>query len=289
MSMSPSPFVFDVTEAAFQERVLETSRRVPVLVDFWASWCAPCRMLAPVLEKLAEDYQGKLLVAKVDTDVEQGLAARYGVRSLPTVKLFRDGQVVDEFMGALPAGAVREFLSAHVARESDTQREQALAAHAEGQGETAVALLREALAQDPENPRVPLDLAGVLGDLSRFAEAEEVLRGLPANRQLDPDVTAMQSRLALARLVQEAPDRDALERQVAAQPSDLEARYHLAAHRILTSDYEGALELLYSILQQDRHFRGGAARKTMVTVFDLLGGSGPLVSRYRSLLSSVLH
>ena len=287
--MSESPHVFEVTRDSFRTVVLENSHRVPVLVDFWAAWCAPCRMLMPVLAKLVDEYEGKFLVAKVNTDLEQALAYEYGVRSLPTVKLFRNGQAVDEFMGALPEGAVREFLDRFVERDSDKVREQALAAHRRGDGEGAAALLRLAMADDPENYRLHMDLVEVLIDLGQFAEAEKVLRSLPANRQVEPDVTALLTRIEFATVANEAPDRVALERRVAEHPDDRDARYQLATHRILGGDYEGALELLYRILTEDRHYRDGAARKAMLAVFDLLGGKGPVVSRYRALMSSALY
>jgi putative thioredoxin len=287
--MSDSPHVFEVTQDTFAERVVEASRRVPVLVDFWAAWCAPCRMLVPILAKLAEAYQGKLLVAKVNTDVEQGLAMQYGVRSLPTVKLFQNGQVVDEFLGALPESAVREFVDQYVARESDSVREKALAAHRRGDSDKALALLREAATADPENLRVTLDRAWVLFDTGQYEEAEGVLRGLPANRQVDPEVTSLLTRIGFARVASQAPDRAGLERRVEAGGADLETRYQLACHRILGGDLEGALELLYGILREDRGYGDDAARRAMLAVFDLLGGKGPLVSRYRALMSSALY
>ena len=287
--MSESPYVSDVTQDTFRAVVLESSRRVPVLVDFWAAWCAPCRVLMPILAKLADEYQGRFLVAKVNADVEQGLAFEYGVRSLPTVKLFRNAQVADEFMGALPEGAVREFLERFVDRDSDKTREQALAAHRRGDSEDAAALLRLAMADDPENYRIHLDLAQVLMDMGQFAEAGKVLRSLPANRQVEPDVTALQTRIEFAGVASEAPDRGTLERRVSERPDDLDARYQLATRRILGGDYEGALELLYQVLTRDRQYRDGAARKAMLAVFDLLGGKGPVVSRYRALMSSALY
>jgi putative thioredoxin len=287
--MSESPYVFETTQDTFAEAVLENSRRVPVLVDFWAAWCAPCRMLMPILAKLADEHQGKLLVAKVNADVEQGLAAQYGVRSLPTVKLFRNGQVVDEFLGALPEGAVREFLAPHVERESDRVRAEALAAHRARDSERAVALLRQASLDDPENLRVHLDLAQVLAETGQYGEAERVLRSLPASRQLEPAVASLLTRIGFASVASAAPDRAELERRVAESPEDLDARYQLACHRILSADYPGALELLFEVLSRDRSYRDDAARKAMLGIFDLLGGKGPLVSRYRALMSSALY
>jgi putative thioredoxin len=287
--MTESPYVFEVNEASFQERVLDASRQVPVLVDFWAAWCAPCRMLVPILARLADDYRGKVLVAKVNTDVEQGLAMRYGVRSLPTVKLFVDGQAVDEFLGALPEGAVREFVGRYVERDSDRTRAHALDLHDRGRSTEAEGLLRRVMAEDPENLRAPLDLVQVLGDTGKFEEAEAVLASLPANRQMDAEVVALTARVGFARAASESPDPGALERRLAAAPEDSEARYRLACHRILAGDYEQALELLYDLLLRDRRYGDDAARKAMLSVFETLGGQGPLVSRYRGLLSRALY
>lgn len=287
--MSKSNHAVDVTQDSFRAKVLEQSHRMPVIVDFWAAWCAPCRALTPILDRIAEELGGRLTVAKVDADAEQALAIQYGVRSLPTVKLFRNGQVVDEFMGALPESAVRQFLDRYVERDSDRVRDEALTAHHRGNSERAVALLQQAAADDPDNLRVHLDLAQVLAETGHFQEAEQGLRSLPASQQLEPEVASLLSRIGFASVASGAPDRATLERTVARDPDDLEAGYQLACHRILGADYEGALDLLYRILTRDRGFREDAARRAMLAVFDILGGKGPLVTRYRALMSSALY
>ncbi len=287
--MADSRYVFEVTHATFSEMVLESSRRVPVLVDFWADWCAPCHMLVPVLAKLADEYQGKFVVAKVNTDQEQELAAQYAVRSLPTVKLFRNGEVVDEFMGALPEGPIRELLERHVLRESDAVRLEAIEAHERGDSDKALAMLHEARAQDPDNHRVVVDLARVLMDRSEFSEAESLLRSMPLSTQMEPAITALLSRLEFAATAREAASPETLEQRITEDPADIEARYQLSAHQVLAGSYEQALQQLLEILRRDRSFRDDAARRAMVAIFEILGNEGPLVGRYRTLMAQALY
>ncbi len=287
--MSDSPYVLDVNSDSFSQIVLENSRRFPVLVEFWADWCAPCRALTPVLEKLADEFGGQFLVAKVNTEEQQGLAAEFQIRSLPTVKLFRNGEVMDEFMGALPESAIREFIDSYGERASDKLREQAAASHRAGDSEHAVTLLQTAVGEDPTNYRLHRDLLQILLETRRFAEAEQLLRTLPANQQTSPEFTGMRNRLQFGVAAEGAPDAQELAQKIQAEPANSEARYQLGAIHVLAGEYESALEQLLEIMRRDRTFRDDAARKGMIAIFELLDGTGPLVSRYRSLMSSALH
>lgn len=294
--MADSPYIFDVSQSDFAQRVLERSREVPVLVDFWAAWCGPCQMLMPVLAKLAESYRGKFLLAKVNTDIEQALAAQYGVRSLPTVKLFRDGQVVGEFMGVQPESAVRALIDRFVPREADAAIERAAALAAQGHGDQALALLRAAVAADPQHAAARLALARHLlagapngGLHARLDEAEQALSGLPLDRVNDPAAVELRARLELLRIVADAPPPADLERALAANPGDHEARYRLSAWRALAGDYEAGMEGLLEIVRRDRKFRDDAARKGMIAIFNVLGARHPLVPKYRARLSSALN
>ena len=286
--MTPSPHVFEVTTRDFDQRVLEASRHVPVLVDFWADWCAPCRTLMPVLSALAEEYQGRFLLAKVNTDTEQELAARYGVRSLPTVKLFYNGEAVDEFMGAQPEGVVRELLERYLPRASDELRLAAREHRERGDREEALRLLEKALADDPQNYRIHPELLDLQMELGRFADARALLSELPADKALDPPFTTARDRLEFAEAAGDA-DPAELERRVAADPGDLEARHQLAARAVLEGRYETALEHLLEVMRRDRGFKDDAGRRGMVAVFEMLGNQGALVSRYRGLMSSALY
>lgn len=287
--MSDSPYEFEVNADNFSQIVIENSYRVPVLVDFWADWCAPCRVLMPVLAKLASEFRGQLLIAKVNTEEQREIATQYQIRSLPTVKLFRNGEVTDEFMGALPENAIREFVDRYVERESDKLRLQAVASHQAGDSENAVTVLQEAIAEDPNNYRLHLELLRVFLDTNRFREAQETLKALPATQRTSPEFAEIGNRLQFAVIADGAPDTSELEQAIEADPADSEARYQLSAIRVLAGDFEAALEQLVQIMRRDRAFRDDAARKGMIAVFDLLGGQGPLVSRYRGLMSSALH
>ena len=181
--MAETPHIVTVTEENFAFAVLEQSAEVPVLVDFWADWCAPCRMLSPILDKLAAELKGKLVVAKVNSDQQQQLAMQYGVRSLPTVKLFRDGRIVDEFMGALPEGQIRSFLDRHMPRESDALVARAQTLIEQGDVDAAGRLLDQAQADDPGNPRVSLALAAFKLSRGAFDEAAAAVEALPFEMQ----------------------------------------------------------------------------------------------------------
>jgi putative thioredoxin len=286
--MADSPNIVNVTTQSFMEVVVEGSRRRPVLVDFWADWCAPCRMLAPILEKIAAELGGRLLVAKVDTEQEQALAAQLGIRSLPTVRLFRDGQPVDEFMGALPESEVRRFLDQHLPRGSDQLLGKAEALLTRGRVDQAVALVEQARVEDPSNPRTLLAYARVKAVVGDYDAAEQALDALPLPEHNSPEAAALRARVAFDRVVTGAPDPQVLERRLAADPGDNEARYQLAAHRVIEGAHEQALEGLLTLLRRDRAYGDDAARRGMIQVFDLLGGSGELVSRYRARLTSAL-
>ncbi len=285
--MADSPFIIDVTQENYQQ-VMEASSGVPVLLDFWASWCQPCQVLMPILARLAEEYQGKFLLGKLNTEEQQEIAAQFGIRSIPTVKLFRDGQPVDEFMGALPEQAVREFLDRHVARESDAQvalaRERLLA----GSANDAIALLNEARQADPDNPRVALTLAEAQAAMGDVVAAEATLDSLPANEQDKPEVATLRSHLYFEGQVAGAPAATELEARLAADPGDTQALYQLALRKVIEQDYETAMELLLQLMQKDRSFGDDAGRRVLLKVFELLGDD-PRVGGYRRRMAGLLH
>ena len=285
--MADTPYIVDVTRENYAQ-VMEASFQVPVLVDFWASWCQPCLALMPILARLAEEYDGKFLLGKLNTEEEQEIAAQFGIRSIPNVKLFRNGQPVDEFMGALPEGAVREFLDRHIPRESDAAVSQARQYLQAGDAAGAIGILEEARQADPDNQRITLLLAEARAAAGDVTAAEAMLDELPADVRSKPEVTALRNHLFFEREVVGLPAAGELEARLVADEGDHEARYQLALRKVTRRDYETAMELLLELMKKDRGFGDDAGRRTLLKVFELLGND-PRVSRYRSRMANLLY
>jgi putative thioredoxin len=279
-----SEHALDVGLADFPQSVLEESRHRPVVVDFWAPWCGPCKSLKPILEKLAAEYGGKFLLAKINSDENQELAARYGVRGIPSVKAFIDGEQVDEFSGALPESEVRAFLDRLVPSPVDELRQQAAAARMAGDTAGALQLLAEASKLDPDHLGVRLDAAEIMLDLGETDEASRLIGSVADDA--DPRVAQLKARLQFLGAAGE--DEAALRARVATNENDLDARLKLANLLVAAGQYEAGMDQLLEIVRRDRGFGDDIGRKTLLSVFNLLGG-GELVSRYRRLLASALN
>ena len=280
----------EVSAHNFQASVIDASSRAPVLVDFWAPWCAPCRALTPVLEKLEAEYEGRFTLAKVNSDENAQLAAQYGVRGIPNVKAFAGGQVVDEFSGALPERLVREFLDRVIPSEADKLAHQAEVHYREtGDGPQALALAEQALQKKPENTRALKLAAGLLTELGRFDEARACLDRLAPLAQMDESVSALRARLDFAASAAATPGADALLQRIERDPNDLDARLALANLQAAKGDYAAALDQLLDIVRRNRAFGDDIARKTMLQIFNVLGNQSDIVSEYRRRLASAMY
>lgn len=283
-----SEFATNVSTRDFDQEVLAASFKVPVIVDFWAPWCAPCRALGPILDKLAGDYKGRFILAKINSDENQELAMRYSVRGIPNVKAFVNGQLVDEFAGALPESAVREFIDGLLPSPAEPLRQEAIAASARGDVAAARELLSRALALDPRNEAARLDLVELMVDAGDLTPAEKLLDEI-ADRARDPArIEAVRARLTLTS-ASGSGDPKILEARIAANPDDLEARFELANLLALREDFRPAMEHSLEIVRRGRSFRDDAGRKTLITLFNLLGPEHELVREFRRELAAVLN
>ena len=281
-------YSFDTATDSFENDVLKASTSVPVLVDFWAPWCAPCRVLKPVLEKLAGEYQGRFLLAKVNSDEHPQLSAQFGVRGIPNVKAFVDGKLADEFTGALPESGVRAFIDRLIPTPGEKLRRTARALVNQGDFDEAERHLRSALALEPGNHALRLDLVELLLAKNSHAEADEVFAPIP-ERERDARADKLYFVLAFWKKSQQLPAVGELETRLAANPDDLPSRLALGERLVADKRYEPALATLLEVVRKDRGALRTSARKLMVEVFNLAEDQPDLVSEYRKLLAGALY
>lgn len=280
---NPSPII-DITLENFQQVILEGSMQQPVLVDFWADWCAPCKALMPILTKLAQEYQGKFILAKINIEEQPELAAQFQVRSVPTVMLVNQGQLVDQFNGAKPESEIRAFLEPHLTNPVDQIKQQIAELIGSEQLDPALALLQQAVSQLPEDYELQIQMARVLLQKGQAADAKAVLDQLPETEKARPEVKGLMAGLGFA---ERAPSSEQL--AALGDRDDSEARYLKAMDALIKSDYETAIELLMAIVRDERSYQEGIANKTLLEVFSLLGESNPLVVQTRRKLFTLMY
>ena len=283
--MAESAHVFDATQENFENEVIKASLHTPVLVDFWAEWCAPCRQLKPVLEKLAIDYAGAFRLAKVDTEAEMQLASIFGIRSLPTVVLLKDGQMIDGFMGALPEAAVREFLAKHEIHPGTAEEPEAIEL-AETPAETVNRLQQEIAAQ-PDKAELKLDLALALMQSGNAAAAETELDALPAKFATDAKAIRLRGQLDFARALDGAPSKAELVKRLEHDATDHAARDLLGIRLLLDGEAAAGLDQFLQVLKSQRDWQDGQARKRLIAAFHVLDDAD-LVGTYRRKMAAVL-
>jgi len=282
-------YVFDANELTFAEHVIQASMKHPVLVDFWASWCQPCQVLKPLLKRVVESYNGEVHLAYVDTDAEQNLAAQFGIRSLPTVMLFKDGEVVDQFMGAQPESGIRAMIDKHLVRESDLMFHQAMALLEQEHEAEALELLRLAHELDPQNSKVLFTLARFAAHSGKIEQAISMLASIPDNAAEAGMARELKAQIHFGQQAQNAGDINELQARIAANPADCDTREKLATVLVTQGQHEAALQHYLAIMQTDRAYNEGAGRKGMMQIFEMLGDNHPLTITYRRKMFGMLH
>lgn len=283
-----SPWVVEADEASFQQLAVERSRELLVVVDFWAPWCQPCRLLGPILEKLAAEYDGKFLLVKADTEKVPNIAAGFGVQSIPAVYAMRDGQLIDYFVGLLPEGQLRSWIDRQLPSAAEQLVTEARSLEATD-AEAAEAKYAEAARLDANLASARIALASLMLGQGRTDEARTMLDELEARGFLEPEAERLKAELHLASSGEAPPDLEALRAAAKNDPQNLGARLALAEALATQRQFEEALETALAIVQTHKKEFAEPARKLMVDIFRLLPDDSPLVTDYRRRLSTALY
>ncbi|MFO7954702.1 thioredoxin [Thioalkalivibrio sp.] len=280
--------ILDVTQESFQQAVLDESHKRPVVVDFWAAWCGPCQQLMPLLQQLAAQYAGKFRLAKVNSDEQQALAQQYGVRSLPTVMVFRHGKPADQFMGVQPEPNIRAMIDKYLEKPSDKLIEKAREQAQAGDTDGAVATLRTALEEDPDSSDLRIELARALAQTGDTDGAEAELGKLPLGQSEKEEAKALRARLVFAKAAA-GIDPQAVAQELQEGDPRPEALEQMAAYAMLSGRAEEALGLYLQLMKQHRSYNDGAGQKGLLAAFEVLGNDHPLVGQYRRQMASLLY
>jgi putative thioredoxin len=280
--------MIDATLSSFERDVIEASMEVPVIVDFWAPWCGPCKMLGPLMERLEREYGGRFKLVNVNADTNPELVASFNLKSIPYAVAFVDGNAVAQFTGAQPEAFIRAFLDRLIPNPSVIEHRAAREALAKGQAQIAEDYLKNAIALDPSNDAARLDMIGILLDRDDVATARMHFATLSSRAAQHSNFESMRARLDAAQAVVALPPAELLERRVAIDPNDLQARLELAELHIAQRRFPPALENLLEIVRRDRKFHNDIARLKMLTVFEMAADQPDLVGEYRAKLSRIL-
>ncbi len=280
-------YVIDVTDQTFEADVLDRSKSVPVVVDFWAEWCGPCRMLGPILEKLADEFQGGFILAKLDVDSNPQMAMQFQVQGIPAVKAFRDGQQVSEFTGALPEPQVRKFIEGLAPSEADQLAKQGFEWEANNHPAMAEESYRNALALKSDHYPAKIGLGRVLLNQGEIERATEILNSIPDGAK---EKTVALALLAGARFQKYATGHNEtdLQAKITADPNDVASRYALASLLATKQRFIEALEEFLEVIRRDRKYDDDGARKAMLAIFTIVGEDQQTVKDFRRKLANAL-
>jgi putative thioredoxin len=273
-----SPMIIHVDEGNFEYEVIEYSNETPVIVDFWADWCVPCKMLDPILQKLVQERHGELRLAKVNVDENQNLAIRYNVRGIPAIKAFRNGEVVAEFSGVQPEPKIKAFMQELIPSPMDLNLGKANSLLTMGKWLQAEETFRQVLAESPGHPNALLGLAKSILVQGKGSKARDILNAFPISHEFSTAEKLQPVALALSRIEQGLPETDL----------PLEATYNHAVRLISIGNLPAAMDGILDVLRQDKSYRDGEARRVILGIFEILGQDNPITRQYQSELASIL-